>query len=133
MTIQQVICQVDQSSGSIFTREDVINILKSIELEEQDTLEVPKKGKKGKKPEEVFTLTLSQGRELAILLSNQIESNIQDLDDDDIIDRHNAEFELSGNEISLESVAIDKLTICSVATDDIEDSIEEFLLRTKRR
>lgn len=131
MTIKDTILEVNRSAGSVFTREDVISILQSLELEECDTLEVPKKGKgkKGKKQEEVYTLTGSQVRELANFLTVHVESNIMAMDTEDFVDLQSADFELNGNEISLESVDFNSTSICEAATDEIEEAIEEFLDR----
>ena len=91
MTIQDVISQVNQSSGSIFTREDVISILQSIELEEQDALVVPKKGKKTKKGKgTVIAITGSQMEELAGEIAEHIGSKIKGIDPESAFDEFTA-------------------------------------------
>jgi hypothetical protein len=137
MSIQEVITQVNQSTGSIFTREDVISILQSLELEEQDTLivvDVTKKGKK-KKKQKFGTITRGlnvtinpdQMEDLARAIHSKVEKNIDEMDNDAMMDYETAEFDLNGNEIGLTSVDVDKRFIISECTDGITDVIAEFL------
>jgi hypothetical protein len=134
MTIQDVISQVNQSSGSIFTREDVISILQSIELEEQDALVVPKKGKKTKKGKgTVIAITGSQMEELAGEIAEHIGSKIKGIDPESAFDEFTAEFDLNGSEISLVSVDLNTQVIFDETTDGITDVIEVFMKRLAKR
>jgi len=134
MTIQDVISQVNQSSGSIFTREDVISILQSIELEEQDALVVPKKGKKTKKGKgTVIAITGSQMEELAGEIAEHIGSKIKGIDPESAFDECTAEFDLNGSEISLVSVDLNTQVIFDETTDGITDVIEVFMKRLAKR
>lgn len=137
MSIQEVITQVNQSTESVFTREDVISILQSLELKEQDTLvviDVTKKGKKKKKPK-FGTITKGlnviinsdQMENLARAIHLKVKKNIDEMDNDSMIDYETAELDLNGNEISLISVDVDKLFIIEECTDGITDVIEDFL------
>jgi len=140
MIIQDVINQVTQSSGSIFTREDVISILQSLELEEQGTLEVPKKGKKGKKERFgtirkglAIIINESQMEQLAEEIAEHVGNRIRGIDAEAAFDECTAEFDLNGNEISLVSVELNHSVIYDEATGGITDVIEEFMRRLAKR
>ena len=108
--IQQAVASVQNAPSSNFTKEDVIKLLESIEIPEEQV---------------ASGLTRSQLDDLCRAVVNQINDNVDNLDSD-CIDTGSAEFELNGTEISLYSADLDTREIARVVVDGIGDVIEEF-------
>lgn len=88
MNKDQAISKVNESVGSLFTKEDVIKLIEEIETEGGLDFNI-----------EDFI--------------GHIEDSVDDLDSTDVVDTASAEFELAGNQIMLESIEIDNFHIKS--------------------
>jgi hypothetical protein len=104
MTIQQAVEKVNDSASSIFTKEDVINILKNIK--EEDKKETP------------------DLENMLIDLREKIIKSVKRLDSDEIVDFDSIELSLNySREIVIDSVSLDY----SIITDEIEVVFSEIL------
>ena len=108
-TIQQAVASVQNAPSSIFTREDVINLLNGIEA--------PKGG---------IQMDRQTTKDLCEAILDAINSNVRSLDSGDVCDLSSAEFSLNYNELSLDSVDIDSDSIAENAVSGLYDVIEEF-------
>lgn len=106
-SIAQAVASVQNAPGSMYTREDVISLLNRIEV-------------KGGGP------TAKQLKDLIEAVYQNVKDNADNLTTEDVVDTYSAEFELSGNEISLSSVDIDTDKIADTVVSGIADTIEEF-------
>jgi len=102
VSIEQAIALVENQLGSVFTKEDVINLINRIEL-----------------PKPAIATELTP--ELKIQVLNEYESTIKRYvsrnSDEEIIDIDSADFTIGyGNRIEIDSISID--------TDRLEDIIE---------
>lgn len=107
MTIEQAVAAVEIAPGSMYTREDVISLLWKIET-------------KG------GSLTQDQIAHLCELICEQVKSNAENLDTEDVCDTDSAEFELNGNEISLCSVDVYVRGIRDAVVEGIGEVVEGF-------
>lgn len=107
-TIEQAVASVQNAPGSIFTKEDVVNLLNNLEAS------------KGR------GLTQDQIAELCELICDKVKDNADNLEIDDVCDTGSAEFELNGNEISLCSVDVYTRGIRDVVVEGIGEVVEEF-------
>ena len=99
ISLQEMIDGVRNSISTIFSKEDVLNILNRIE-----------KGSEGNE------FTEEQMEELI----DHVRSGLQYVDTDDMVDYDSAEFEIGdGNVIELKDINID--------TNSIEDEVEESI------
>jgi hypothetical protein len=118
MQKQTAINLVSNNISSVFTKEDVINLLKSIDADpklasEDDEDEV----------DEIHVFTDETIKELI----EHVQYSIDSLFLDDIIDKDTASFSLDGNSIILEDV-----DMTGNLEDIVGDSIEEFFRDLKR-
>jgi hypothetical protein len=109
-SIQEAVASVQNAFPSIYTKDDVIKLLNSIEA--------PKEGN--------GILTQTQIEELCSRIFEHVKDNASNLDSDDVCDKESAEYELYGNEISLTSVDIDTRHIANNVVDGVGDVIETF-------
>ncbi|NDB87141.1 MAG: hypothetical protein EB127_31320 [Alphaproteobacteria bacterium] len=109
--IQQAVASVQNAFPSIYTKDDVIKLLESIEISEEKVSS---------------SLTNSQIEELCKRVVAQVKENADNLDSSDVVDTSTAEFSLSYNEIQLDSVDIDTRNIVDEVVNGIGDVIEEF-------
>lgn len=110
-SIQEAVASVENAFPSIYTKDDVIKLLNSIELEPSEQV--------------ANGLTNEQIEDLCRRIVDQVKENAENLDSD-IVDKDSAEFELYGNEISVSSVDIDTREIAREVVNGIGDTIEEF-------
>lgn len=115
--ILQAVASVENAISSIFSKEDVINLLNSIEIDPPAENEGLTSG---------VTLTKKQIEELCEKICDQIKDNADNLSTSDVVDLGSAEFSVSGNYIELDSVDIDTSNITDTVVDGIGDVIEEF-------
>ena len=108
-TIQQAVASVQNAPSSIFTREDVINLLNGISA--------PKGG---------LQMDRQTTKDLCEAILSTVKDNARSLDTSDVCDLSSAEFSLSYNEIQLDSVDIDSDSIAENVVNGIYDTIEEF-------
>lgn len=83
-TVSQTIDVVKNSPSSIFTKDDVLNLLTSISNGNG-----------------------SITKAMVDDLMEQIESGINNVDSEDVVDKSTAEFSLDGNQIELDSIEVD--------------------------
>ena len=108
--IQQAVASVENAFPSIYTKDDVIKLLNSIEIEA---------------PKEITVLSQSQIDDLCRLIVDQVKDNAENFNSE-IVDTDSAEFELYGNEIQLSSVDIHTDEVARNVVDGIGDVIETF-------
>lgn len=101
--------QVVESLGSLFTKEDVIKVIDSIEVSQ------------GVGMDEDKMKEIEEHLESMENLIEQIESDVDDLE----VDEDDVEFGLDGNRLYVENVNFDKSSIESTIRD-LKEQIEEF-------
>ena len=109
--IQQAVASVENAFPSIYTKDDVIRLLTSIEIE------APKESS-GK-------LSQYQIDDLCKRIVAQVRENAENLDSD-CIDKDSAEFSLSYKELELDSVEFATSEVADTVVDGIGDVIETF-------
>ena len=110
--IQQAVASVENAFPSIYTKDDVIKLLNSIEIE------APKSG---------FKVTKEQIDELVENIENRLERNANNLSTEDVVDMSSAEFSIGyGNCIELDSIDINSSDITSEMMSGVEDVIADF-------
>lgn len=97
-TVNETVELVKESVSSIFTKEDVLNLLANIES--SGTLD----------------------RAMVDRLLELIEDNLRNVDGEDMIDKSTAEFSLNGNEIELEGVELDTTYVF----DEVENAVNHW-------
>ena len=110
-SIQEAVASVQNAFPSIYTKDDVIRLLTSIEIE------APKESS-GK-------LSQYQIDDLCKRIVAQVRENAENLDSD-CIDKDSAEFSLSYKELELDSVEFDTSEVADTVVDGIGDVIETF-------
>jgi uncharacterized protein (UPF0335 family) len=111
-SIQEAVASVQNAFPSIYTKDDVVKLLTSIEIES------PKSG---------FKVTKDQIEELVENLQNRIERNANNLDTSDAVDTSSAEFSIGyGNCIELDSIDVYADQIASEMMSGVQDVIEDF-------
>ena len=108
-TLQQSVASVQNAPSSIFTKEDVLNLLNGITA--------PKGG---------IEIDRQITKDLCEAILDAVKDNARNLDSSDVCDLSSAEFSLNYNEISLDSVDIDTDSIAENVVNGIYDVIEEF-------
>jgi len=107
--IQQAVASVQNAFPSIYTKDDVVKLLESIEIDSSG---------KG-------TFTREQISVLVERLIEEVKSNVSRLDSD-CIDRSSAEFSLNCNEIELDSVDFDTSEVNDNIVYGLEDVVDTF-------
>ena len=109
--LQDTVASVQNAPSSIFTKDDVLNLLNGIEIPKEAVIN---------------PLTDFQIRSLIKMIHETIQDNSNDLDSD-CIDRDSAEFTLNyNNTIELDSVGFDSDSVVNTITNDLEDVIEKW-------
>lgn len=101
--------QVGASLGSLFTKEDVIKVIDSIEVNQ------------GIGMDEERMKEIEEHLESMENLIEQIESDVEDLN----VDEDEVEFGLDGNRLYIENVDLDKSSVDSTIRD-LKEQIESF-------
>lgn len=109
--IQQAVASVENAFPSIYTKDDVIKLLNSIEIQA---------------PSGIAKIDKQIVKDLTEAIMDEIRDNVENLGCSDVCDLGSAEFELYGNEIQLSSLDIDTEEITSNVVSGISDVIEEF-------
>jgi uncharacterized protein (UPF0335 family) len=110
--IQQAVASVENAFPSIYTKDDVVKLLNSIEIE------TPKSG---------FKVTKEQIEELVENIESRLERNANNLSTEDVVDMSSAEFSIGyGNCIELDSIDINSSDITSEMMSGVQDVIEDF-------
>ena len=109
--IQQAVASVENAFPSIYTKDDVIKLLNSIEIEA---------------PKGTAKIDKQIVKDLSEAIMDELRSNVGNLGCSEVCDLSSAEFELYGNEIQLSSVDIDTDEITRNVVYGIADVIEDF-------
>jgi hypothetical protein len=113
MTKQEAINQVTEAFPSIWSREDVLRVLN--EIDDKST-------------------KLFDADRLIDKIKDSVESTIDRMNYDDIVDTSNCDFSIrNGNEIEIDEVSINKDDIVSEVIRDVVLIIEEFLEEEEER
>jgi hypothetical protein len=106
VSIEQAVTNVNECMSSIFTKNDVLNLLQSIEM----------------KKENLVTKEM-----LVTFVTDYVEKQVEQLETQDILDLSSAEFCLSGNEIELDNVEIDISDLTRNILGEIDEAVDTFL------
>jgi hypothetical protein len=111
LTIEQTVAAVKNAPSSIFTKDDVLNLLNGIELPKEAVIN---------------PLTDFQIRSLIEKITDAITENAENLNDD-CIDKDSAEFSLNyDNRIELDSIGFDGGSIADEVLDGVEGVIDAW-------
>ena len=105
VSIDQAITNVNECMSSVFTKEDVVNLLRNLEVKSNKLSKL----------------------DLVDFVTSYVETQVEQLDAGDILDLSSAEFDLNGNEITLESVDIDTRDLTRNILGEINESVDTFL------
>lgn len=109
--LQDTVASVQNAPSSIFTKDDVLNLLNGIEIPKEAVIN---------------PLTDFQIESLIKTIHEAIGDNASDIDND-CIDKDSAEFSLNySNCVELDSVGFDTDTIVDTLTNGIDDVIEKW-------
>ena len=97
-TVNETVELVKNSPSSIFTKDDVVNLLSAIGSEN------------------------GLNRDMVDRLLELIEDNLRNVDGEDMVDKSTAEFSLDGNQIELDSVEVDS----SYVYDEVESAVNHW-------
>jgi len=111
--------KVHTSFPSLYSRQDVLTLLEQIQIH-VDSIEVAESEAEPVLTERFIEQVISK-------VSSFIRSAARSIDDDDVVDKDSAEFELHGNEISLYHVDVDTTPIADTICDEVEESLREYL------
>jgi hypothetical protein len=110
ITIEQAKEQISEGFSSIFSKDDVLHLLDCIST----------------KKENLITKEM-----LVTFISGYVETQVEQLDSQDILDFDTAQFELNnGCELSLTCIDIDNRDLRINILGDIDDSVDYFLNHT---
>ena len=110
-SIQEAVASVQNAFPSIYTKDDVVKLLNSIEIESSKEIKL------GFSKEQVLVLVDR--------IINEVKENADNLDSD-CIDKGTAEFSLNYNEIELDSVDFDQREVRDAVVNGLEDVAETF-------
>lgn len=105
---------VSASPSSIFSKDDVLALLASIEVS-------------AGKPE----LSEEFVAKLCTFVADTINETVENLASDDVVKFESAEFELYGNEISLSSVEMDYRTLSSEMRHGVVEKLNDFIFEVE--
>jgi len=105
-TIEQVVELVKGNYSSVFSKEDVLNLIQSIEVKKENPV---------------------TKESLVKFVTEYIETQIDQLNSEDIIDQYSAEFRLDGNEIQLDDINLDKDQLNRELLGEVDDAVDTFL------
>jgi hypothetical protein len=111
-TIQETVASVQNAFPSIYTKDDVVKLLESIEIEPSEQV--------------ANGLTRDQIEELCKRVVALVKENAKNLDSD-CIDRDSAEMSMGySNTVELDSVEFDTREVANQVVNGIGDVIEEY-------
>jgi len=105
-TIEEVVELVKGNYSSVFSKEDVLNLIQSIEVAKEPNV---------------------TKESLVNFITEYIENETERLDSDDVVDTHSVEFCLNGNEIGIDSINIDSDQLSRELLGGIDDAVDTFL------
>ena len=121
-TIDAVINQVTNSPSSIFTKEDILKLIEGMNYgieREKEVLAAEAKP---------LSLTEEQIKGLTEAIEQEIETSIQRLDKDDIVDFDSAEFSLEyNNTVRLDDIEVNTNRIVDQVLKNMEKQIIGYL------
>ena len=121
--LETVIKRVQESPSSVFTKEDVIYLLKDIQTPEEVKEEPVKKDLS---PKEVKEKILAELKEKIL---EKFRSELEDAMDSDLVDFDSAEFSIGyDRRVEIDSIDVNKediITILDEALDDLEIDEED--------
>ena len=131
-TIDAVVNQVSNSVSSIFTKEDVLKLIEGmnygIEREKEVLVEQEVEAAIKAAGSQAVALTEDQIKGLTEAIVDEIESSIESMDNEDIVDFDSAEFNIDyKNKLSLHCIDIERSNIIRAATEDIQKQIIGYL------
>jgi len=131
-TIDAVINQVTNSPSSIFTKEDVLKLIEGmdygIEREKEVLVEQEVEAVIQAAGKQTLALTEDQVRGLIESIEQEIETSIQRLDREDIVDFDTAEFSLEyNNTLRLDDIEVNTDRIVDQVLRNIEKQIIGYL------
>jgi hypothetical protein len=103
VSIEQTITNVNECMSSVFTKQDVLQLLANLEAKNIDV------------------------KKLAEVIEDHIMNTIQNVSSDEIVDYESAEFELSGNEIRLNDIMLNESGIRDNVTYDLTQIITDYI------
>lgn len=109
--------QVQSAFPSLFTKEDVIKVLRAL----QDDLDF--------EDEDSEFLTQEQLDGLREDICNQVETKLENLYSDDVVDLDSAEFEINGDRLSVTSIEINTSSLVDEISDVIEKVFNDVKLK----
>jgi len=131
-TIDAVINQVTNSPSSIFTKEDILKLIEGmnygIEREKEVLVEQEVEAAIKAAGKQSLALTEDQVRGLTEAIEQEIETSIQRLDKDDIVDFDSAEFSLEyNNTVRLDDIEVNTNRIVDQVLKNMEKQIIGYL------
>lgn len=109
--------QVQSAFPSLFTKEDVLKVLREL----QDDLDF--------EDEDSEFLTQEQLDGLREDICNQVETKLENLYSDDVVDLDSAEFEINGDRLSVTSIEINTSSLVDEISDVIEKVFNDVKLK----
>ena len=106
--IQQAVASVQNAPGSIFTKDDVVKLLESIQLADEESSP---------------TLSAKKLEELVEAINSKIKEGLENSDAYELVDFGSVEFSISSNYIELDSIDTD---IKVDFEDEIRDTLTDF-------
>jgi hypothetical protein len=113
LTIEQTVAAVKNAPSSIFTKDDVLNLFTNLKASDGNGLS---------------QILIDQ---LVQVVVDQVKSNAENLQTEDVCDVDSAEFELNGNEISLSSIDVYTRGIKDAVVENVGEEIEAFFENLK--
>jgi hypothetical protein len=111
MTKQEAINTINTSFPSIWSREDVLQLIDRIDVPEQQKLE-----------------GFIDKEKMLEKIKDAVETAINGMNHDDIVDMSDCEFEIrNGNEIVLESFRVNTSDIVDNVMNDVEEAVDEYI------
>jgi len=104
-TTEEVIYIVNNNYSSVFSKQDVLDLIQSIEVKKENPI--------------------TKGM-LVSFVTEYITTQVEQLDAGDILDFSSAEFDLNGNEISLKGVDVDHNDLRRNLLGEIDDAVDCF-------
>jgi hypothetical protein len=111
MTKEEAINTINTSFPSIWSREDVLQLINRIDVPEQEKLE-----------------GFINKEKMLEKIRNAVENAINGMSNDEIVDISSCEFEIrNGNEIEIDSIGINTSDIADNIMADVEEAVDEYI------
>jgi hypothetical protein len=104
VSIEQAVVNVNECMSSVFTKNDVLNLLQSIEMK-----------------------TSFDKESIISFVERYVEDQVEQLEAQDILDFSSAEFCLNGNEIELDNIEIDISDLTKNIMGGIDEAVNLLL------